>query len=203
MKLPVKVIDQAEARSEWKSVFDIPGFPFESYDQMQAAVAIKSFNVGVDPLAAANWSSRFNGGTRKAVIATLSLLVVSAAAASVVAAILTGNYWLIAAVPLQAAAFYVSHPASPIRKWVTVAGVLSVPAFLDLLFNGWVTAATLVAYAGLTFSAVRAALFMTNSSFRKALLKDEELFLAAFESGACTLRNNRTKRVYGVASDSL
>jgi uncharacterized membrane protein HdeD (DUF308 family) len=203
MKPRVNVIDQPEAHSEWRSVSDIPGFPFDTFDQMQAAVAIKSFNVGVDHLAAANWSSRFNGGTRKAVITALSLLVVSAAAASVVAAILTGNYWLIAAVPLQAAAFYVSHPASPIRKWVTVAGVLSVPAFLDLLFNGWVTAATLVAYAGLTFAAVRAASFMTNSSFRKALLNDEELFLAAFESGACTLRNNRTKRVYGVGSDSL
>ena len=39
---------------EWKTVADIPRFPFETFDELQAAVAIKSFNVGVDPLAAAN-----------------------------------------------------------------------------------------------------------------------------------------------------
>ena len=201
MKRRVTVIDQAEAQLDWSSVGDIPKFPFETFDHMEAAIAIKSFNVGVDPLAAAEWSSRFNGGTRKAVVAALSLLLVIAAAASVVAAIVTSDYWLIAAAPIQMAAFYVSHPASPTRKWVTVGGALSVLAFADLLFNGWVTAATLVAYAGLTFAAVRAAAFIANSSFRKALVKDEELFLAAFASGACTLRNNRTKRVYGVSSE--
>jgi len=203
MKPHATVIDRAESQPEWKAVGDIPGFPFETFDQMEAAAAIKTFNIGVDPLAAAEWASRFNGGTRKAVVTALSLLLVMAAVASVVAAMLTNNYWLIAAAPIQAAVFYVSHPASPIRKWVTVGGALSVVAFVDLLFNGWVTAATLVAYAGLTFAAVRAAAFITNSSFRKALLKDEELFLAAFAGGACTLRNNRTSRVYGVAANSL
>lgn len=200
MKPRATVIGRPEAQPEWKTVGGIPDFPFETFDQMQAAAAIKSFNLGVDPLAAAEWSSRFNNGTRKAAVAALSLLLVVAAAASVVAAMVTGNYWLFAAVPIQAAAFQVSHPASPIRKWITVGGAVSLIAFVDLLFNGWVTAATLVAYAGLTFAAVRAAAFITNSSFRKALLRDEELFLAAFASGACTLRNNRTKRVYGVES---
>jgi len=57
-------------------------------------------------------------------------------------------------------------------------------------------AATLVAYAGLTFATVRAAGYMTNSAFRKALLADETLFLAAYAAGACTVRNNQTKVVY-------
>ena len=203
MKPRAKVIDRAEAQPEWKSVANITDFPFETFDQMQAAIAIKSFSIGVDPLAAAEWSNRFNSGTRKAVVASLSILLVIAAAASLVTAMATSNYWLLVAVPLQTAAFYVSHPASPIRKWVTVGGALSVVVFVDLLFNGWVTVATLVAYAGLTFAAVRAAAFISNSSFRKALLKNERLFLAAFANGACTLRNSRTKRVYGVRTSNL
>lgn len=203
MKLRATVMYREQAQPEWQVVADIPGFPFETFDQMQPAAAIKSFNIGVDPLAAANWSGRFNGGIRKALVTALSVLLVIAAAASMITAVVTSNYWLFAAAPIQVAAFYVSHPASPIRKWVTIGGAVSVVMFVDLLFNGWVTAATLVAYAGLTFASVRAASFITNSSFRKALLRDEELFLAAFASGACTLRNNRTKRVYGVAPDSL
>lgn len=180
----------------WESVGEIPRFPFESFDQITAAVAIRSFNIGVNSLAAAKWSAQFNTTLRKATIAALSMLLLIAALASVVAAVLTGEYWLLAAAPIQAFAFYLSHPASPIHKWVTIGGAVSVALFLDLLLNGLPIAATLVAYAGLTFAAVRAAGYIANSAFRKALLSDEDLFLAAYANGACTLRNNQTKRVY-------
>jgi len=179
-----------------EAVAEIAGFPFENFEQLQAAVAIRSFNVGVDPLAAAGWSGRFNSKSKKTIIAALSLLLVVAAAASIIVGLGTREYWLLLAPPIQAIAFYVSQPASPIRKWVTVGGVISLAAFVDLLLNGFVIAAALVAYAGLTFAAVRAASYVTNSSFRKAVLKDEALFVAAYTAGACTIRNNRTGRVY-------
>jgi hypothetical protein len=181
---------------EWESVGDILRFPFEDFEQLRAAIAIRSFTIGVDSLAAAKWSEQFNTRFKKAIIAALSLLLVIAAIASVVAAGLTREYWLLAAVPIQALAFYLSHPASPIHKWVTIGGAISVAVFLNLLFNGLPIAAALVAYAGLTFAAVRAAGYITNSAFRKALLSDENLFLAAYADGACTLRNNQTKVVY-------
>ena len=181
---------------QWANVGDIPRFPFEDFEQLRAAAAIRSFNIGVDSLAAAKWSEQFNTKTKKAIIAALSLLLVVAGVASVAAALLTREYWLLAAAPIQAIAFYLSHPASPIHKWVTIGGAVSVAVFFDLLFNGLPTPATLVAYAGLTFAAVRAAGYITNSAFRKALLSDERLFLEAYASGACTVRNNRTKVVY-------
>jgi hypothetical protein len=180
----------------WESIGDIPRFPFEDFDELKAAVAIRSFNIGVDSLAAAKWSEQFNTKFKKAIISALSLLLVIAAVASVVVAVLTREYWLFAAAPIQALAFYLSHPASPIHKWVTIGGAVSVAVFVDLLLNGLPIAAALVAYAGLTFAAVRAAGYITNSAFRKALLSDENLFLAAYADGACTLRNNQTKVVY-------
>jgi hypothetical protein len=181
---------------EWESVGDIPRFPFENFDQLRAAVGIRSFNIGVDSLAAAEWSEQSGTRLKKTIIAALSFLLVIAAVASVVAAVLTREYWLLAAAPIQAFAFYLSHPASPIHKWVTIGGAVSVAVFLDLLLNGLPIAAALVAYAGLTFAAVRAAGYITNSAFRKALLSEEDLFLSAYADGACTLRNNQTKRVY-------
>jgi hypothetical protein len=65
------------------------------------------------------------------------------------------------------------------------------------LFNQMPTAATLVAYAGLTFAAVRASSSITHSAFRKALTTNEELFLDAFANKACTIRDSKTKQVYG------
>lgn len=187
--------DVTEARG-WESVSDIPGFPFETFEQLQAAVAVRSFNIGVDPLAAAEWSDRFNSPVKKASVIALSLLLIAAAVAAMAAAVVTGQYWLLAALPVEAAAFYVSHPTSPIGKWVTVGGAASVAVFINLLLNQSPIAATVVAYAGLTFAAVRAAGYITNSSFRKALLSDEELFVAAYANRVCTLRNNNTERVY-------
>lgn len=178
------------------SVAEINSFPFDTFEELQAAVAIRSFNIGVDALAAAKWSDKFNSKFRRTVISALSLLLLAAAFTAITVAFITNNYWLLAAVPIQVVTFYTSHPASPLRKWVTIGGALSVAAFLDLLLNGLLIAATLVAYAGLTFAAVRAAGYISNSGFRKALLSDEELFLEAYAEGECTVRNNRSARVY-------
>ncbi len=192
----VDAINTGAERPGCRSVGEITGFPFDSFEELQAAVRIKSFNIGVDPLAAAQWSDSFNSKSNKVVIAILSGLLILSALAAVVAAFVVGEYWLLAALPAQALTFYVSHPASPLRKWVTVAGAASVAVFINFLLNGYVTGATIVAYAGLTFALVRAAGFISNAAFRKALLMDEELFLAAYANRICTVRNNRTERVY-------
>lgn len=188
--------DSRPESSRLTSVTEINAFPFETFEQLQAAVAIRSFNVGVDALAAAKWSEHFDSTAKRAAVTALSLLLVAAALVALVAAVATSDYWLLAAIPIQALAFYISHPASPIRKWVTIGGAVSIAVFIDLLLNGLLIAATLIAYAGLTFAAVRAAGYITNSGFRKAVLSDERLFLEAYVAGECTVRNNRTGRVY-------
>ncbi len=177
-------------------VTDIRGFPFDTFEEMQVAVRERSFSLGVSSLAAAEWLDSSGLRLKKGAVVALSLLLFVAAIAAAVAAFWLGNYWLLAAVPIQALAFYVSQPASPIRKWITVAGAVSIIIFANLLFNRLTTAATLVAYAGLTFAAVRAAGYIADSAFRKTLLSDERLFLKAYTHSACTLRNNRTKQVY-------
>ncbi|HEX5735175.1 MAG TPA: hypothetical protein VF131_20265 [Blastocatellia bacterium] len=179
-----------------QTVAEIPGFPFDTFEELQTAVSKKSFSLGVDSLAAAEWLDKSALRFKKVVVVALSLLLFVAAIAAAVAAFWIGDYWLLAAVPIQALSFYLSQPSSPIRKWITVAGAASIIVFANLLFNRSTTAATLVAYAGLTFAAVRAAGYIADSAFRKALLSDEHLFLLAYDRRACTLRNNRTKEVY-------
>ena len=178
------------------TVAEIPGFPFDNFEELRTAVSKRSFSLGVDSLAAAEWLDKSDLKFKKSVVIALSLLLFVAAIAAAVAALWLGDYYLLAAVPIQALAFYLSQPSSPIRKWITVAGVASIIIFANLLFNRMTTAATLVAYAGLTFAAVRAAGYIADSAFRRALLTDEHLFLLAYNRRACTLRNNRTKEVY-------
>ena len=184
------------AGAEGQSIGELAGFPFQTFDELQAAIKDRRINVGVDPLAAAEWSDEFNTRFKRISVNALSMLLIASAAAAVAMAMIIGDYWLLAAVPIQVAAFYVSDPSSPIRKWVTVGGVASVIVFANLLLNHLTMAAALTAYAGLTFAAVRAAAFTANSSFRKALVSDEALFLSAYKKGACSLREKTSERIH-------
>ena len=183
-------------RVQWSCVGDIPDFPVESFEELQAVVSEKKYRLGVDSLAAARWSERLASGYRKLGVNLLSVLLIAAAAASVITALWTRDYWLLAAIPIMAASFYFSDPSSRIATWVTVGGAVSVVAFFNLLLNGLIDAATLVAYAGLTFAAVRAAAFINNSSFRRALMSDEALFVIAYQNGACSVRKGKDGMVY-------
>jgi hypothetical protein len=197
---PAKV-GEAETALNWNQSSAIDDLPFSSFAEFQTAVNNKSFGVGVDSLAAARWSDTSTGLGRRAVVSVLSLLLVTAAIASVVVAFSAENYWLLAALPIQGAAFYLSDSGHQWRKWVTIGGVASLIVFVNLLLNHHSTAAVLTSYAGLTFATVRAAGFMVNSAFRRALIANEELFLIAYENGACKLREKSSGRVYGHRGD--
>jgi hypothetical protein len=176
--------------------FAMQDSPFQSYAELQRAFADKKVGIGVDPLAAAEWSAGADNRLNKALVQGLSLLLILAAIASIIVAFVVGNYWLLLALPIQALAFYGAHLEAPYRTFVSLAGVASLILFLNLLLNQLPTAATLVAYVGLTFAAVRATTSITNSAFRKALVADEELFLDAYANRLCTVRDNKTKQVY-------
>jgi hypothetical protein len=172
--------------------------PLKSFADLNRAVSDRKITVGVDPLVAAEWADSHLSRFKKFLIAALSLLLFLAAAAAIVGALWLRNYWLLAALPIQAAVFYLSQPALSFQRWATVGGVALVALFVEFLFSGLITAATLTAYAGLTFAAVRMSGYITGSAFRKALMKDEQLFLEAYEARACSIRDNETKKVYEV-----
>lgn len=182
--------------TSYRSIEDIPAFPFQTFAELRKATKDDTFSVGVDPLAAAEWWDSHSTGPKRVLVSSLSILLIALAVASIVAAVWVKDYWLLAATPAMAGAFYFSHPGSPYHKWVTVAGAAGIALFADLLLNGLVTAAILVAYADLTFAAVRAAGFVTDSGFRKHLLANESDFLEAYFARKCNVRDNKTKKVY-------
>ncbi|HEY6331310.1 MAG TPA: hypothetical protein VI756_18435 [Blastocatellia bacterium] len=180
---------------------DIPGFPFRSFNDLQAAVSEKKIDIGVNPLAAAHWSDTSSTPAVRVLVTSLSVLLVIAALSALIVAIFAHLYWVAAAVPAMAIAFYFSDPSSPYRKWVTIVGAASIAVFLDLLVSGLLGPALIVAYVGLTFAAVRAAGFAANSSFRRTILKDEESFVRAYCEGQCSVRDDATKRTYSLSPD--
>lgn len=191
--------NRASGKGEITRVSEIPGFPFRSFNDLQAAVSEKKIDIGVNPLAAARWSDSSSTPTVRILVTSLSVLLIVAALSAVIVAIFGHLYWVAAAVPAMAITFYFSDPSSQYRKWVTIGGAASIAVFLDLLVTGLIEPALIVAYVGLTFAAVRAAGFAANSSFRRAILKDEESFVRAYCEGQCSIRDDTTKRTYSVS----
>ncbi|MEW6129084.1 MAG: hypothetical protein AB1757_18745 [Acidobacteriota bacterium] len=183
-----------EKQVEFKKLAD--ALPFQTFAELQQSLKDKKVSFGVDPLAAAEWSAVYNSRVNKIFISSLSVLLILAALAAILVALVTREFRLLLAVPIQIVVFYLANANSAIRLWVTVGGVVSLIFFFNLLLNDMPIAATLVAYAGLTFAAVRASSSLMNASFRKALASSESLFIQSFMAGACTVRNNRTKTVY-------
>jgi hypothetical protein len=190
------LLEMSRSSTSYRSIGDIPAFPFRTFAELQKAAKDDSFSVGVDPLAAAEWSDSHSTGLKRVLVSSLSILLIALALASIVAGVWLKDYWLLAATPVMAGAFYFSNPASAYHKWVTVIGAAGIAVFIDLLVNGLVTAAILVAYADLTFAAVRAAGWVTDSGFRKHLLANESDFLSGYFARKCNVRDNKTKKVY-------
>jgi hypothetical protein len=178
------------------TVTEIPGFPYRSFAALQQAAAAKKANIGVNPLAAAEWCDAQATGPARFAVTVLSVLLIAAGGVALVAALVMRDYLLIAAIPAMALAFYFSNPGYKYHKQVTVAVAAVVAVFVDMLVNGFVTPSIIAAYAALTFGAVRAAGILTNSAFRRHLLSDEASFLEAFRNGSCSLRDNKTEQVY-------
>jgi hypothetical protein len=125
-------------------------------------------------------------------------LVIAELISAVAAAVLLENYWLLGAAPIIAIAFYFSHPGGKLQRWVTVSGAVSIAVVIDLLLNGLQTAAILVAYGAITFAVVRTVGYLNNRTFRRALVSDESLFIAAYSNRECNLKDNASGEVYSV-----
>jgi len=181
---------------KWKAVGEIPDFPFKTFEELQQAIKSRSHSLGIDSLAAAQWGTQLNSGFKKALLIILSVGLYAVALGCVVAAILLRNYWLLAGIPIVVIMFLISETSSPLRRAVTAAGFLSVLASVDLLLRGFNTLSWLLAIGAVTFIAVRAANLINHSSFRDAVTSTETAFLYMYEKAGCTIRDNKTGRVF-------
>lgn len=185
--------------SSWSCVREIPEFPFRQFDELQEAVEKRRFALGIDPVAAAEWSPRQGGLNSKfgqAVVTVLSVGLFALSLTCVWEALASGNYLLLIGIPIIVAGFLLSEPSSPVRPFVSAAGFLSVVVFADLILRERATAAWLVGCFAMTFVSVRTAALIHIGRFRNAILGEEATFLSLFEHAQCTLRERDTGRVF-------
>ncbi len=99
--------DKLLGMSRWRSISEIPDFPFKSFGDLQQAVAEGRCYVSVDKSSAHRFAHLFNGPVTRALDTLLSLAPIFVAIASVIAAISFRNAWFVIGVPAALIGFVV------------------------------------------------------------------------------------------------
>ncbi|HZS47686.1 MAG TPA: hypothetical protein VFC63_21635 [Blastocatellia bacterium] len=181
---------------QWEHVSDIPDFPFGRFVDMRKAVKEKRWSLGIDSLAAGYWASLNDSFWKRTAVKGLSLTLVAVAMLVVIASFDLREYAMLLTIPAMAAAFYLAEPSLPGRQYLTFVGVLLFVAFIGCLVQGYPRIGIVLGLSTLVFICVRAASFISVTSFRKALVTDEHTFLEMYAAGGVTLRDNESGRVF-------
>ena len=215
--------DKLLSASRWRSVSEIPNFPFKSFSDMQQAVAEGRCYISVDSSQAHRFAHLCNGPVARALDGILSWVPILVAIASVIAAISVRNAWLLIGTPAAVLGFVVGassvnllrpiltvaprDPAVPfplrlaarillaVMPFGTVIGVL---LFGGLLLSAYTAAAWTVASYLISVYALRSFRTRGAVALNSAARRSEPLFLFALSRGLCGLRDKATDEIIGV-----
>ena len=189
------------AASKWNSVADIPDFPFDSFDQLKAALATGMYDLGIDrgrarelyPLIARSFVAQLVREQVDAIWIWLAL-------ASIAGALVLRNFWLLLGIPLAllswwlATALHFPRGRSNSLRWLL--GWLGIIGGIWAFWQGSRVPSCLLATAGIPLVTVGIVYSVSVKAVRSAILESEALFLFLFEKFACTVRDNTTGRTY-------
>ena len=215
--------DKLLSASRWRSVSEIPSFPFKSFSDMQQGIAEGRCYISVDSSQAHRFSHLFNGPGARALNGLLSWVPILVSLATVFAAIYFRNAWLLIGVPAAVLAFVVgASSVNLLRPILTVAPrdptvplplrlaarillavmpfgtVIGVLLFLGFLLSAHTTAAWTVASYLISVSALRSFRTRGAVALNSAVRRSEALFLFALSRGLCGLRDKATDDFIGV-----
>ena len=201
--------------SRWRSVAEIPDFPFASFTEMLSAVAAGRCYISV-PSTGFRFTNLTSARAAQAFGGFLSWVPLLAALASVVAAIRWKNGWMLLGMPAAVFGFVAGassislvrpllftaqrDPAIslPLRLMAWMLSVLFRPivgAFLGPILFAWMlftdrqAAAWIVASYVISVHSVRVFRALGTIALRTAAKKSEAFFLFALSQGLCGLRD--------------
>ena len=188
--------EQLRASITWKSVSEIPDFPFESFEELTAAIESGTYSIGVDQAAARRLhklTHDFRAGLLFESVFMIPLLIIVGA---VVGAILLRNGWLLAAIPVGWVAFFWSVPFHPLGTCMTAVAAASLIGLLASLGFRYQAPTCLFGSFLLTFLAVRWQVAFSTRRMRSTACSSETLFLYMFENHAVTVRHITTGKIH-------
>ncbi len=186
--------EQMVGRVPWNSVRDIPGFPFNHFDDLVDAYKNKRILLGVSPTNArplAQWGM----SKVKYAILSLSLALPLAVAIGVsIYGIMIGDYWLLFAVPVAIVSSFISSPyALGDKKFLPFLLTLGC---IWLFWADHATIAFIIASALFVFWWTKYVNYALQKATREVTIGSELIFLNFFHDKTITVRDRETGMDY-------
>lgn len=188
--------DELLKASQWRSVSEIPNFPFKSFSDVQQAVAEGQCYISVDSSRAYQFAPLFDGPVSRAVDTLLSNVPFLAAIACVILAIFFRDAWLLIGVPAALLAFVVGSRVNRSGR-ISLWRVTCVLLFGWLLLSAHTAAAWIVASYLISVYALHLYRSLGVAAVNSAARRSEPQFLFALSQGLCGLRDKATNEFIG------
>ena len=188
--------EQLRESITWKSVSEIPDFPFESFEELTAALESGTYGIGVDQIVARRLNRLthdFRAGLLFESVFGLPLLIIVGA---VVGAVVLRNGWLLFAIPVGLVAFFWSVPYHPLRTCITAVAAASLIGLLASLGYRYQAPSCLFASFLVTFLAIRWQVAFSTRRMRAAVSSSEIMFLYMYEKHAVTVLHIPTGKIH-------
>ena len=191
-----KIENKFRGLSKWKSVSEMPNFPFDSFEKLKDAVQESKYTIGIDYSAATEFASLLHSGFWKFVVIMLAFIPWIALAIAIVSSVILKNYYLLFGIPIIGVTFGVSNPLCPYRSFVSRIGYMGTICMVFVVFMNNQTLLWLLLSFVLTFWDVRIIYEINAMTLRQAVMDSESLFMYCYEKKACTIKNSQTEKVY-------
>ena len=191
-----EIEDKLRKLGKHKSLSEMPGFPFDSFQKLKEEIQKNKYTIGVDYSAATESALLVNDNLGKLTIILLSIIPWVTLVVAILFAVLLKSYYLFFAIPVIGLTFVFSNPLCPFRNFISFIGYVGTISLLFVIFTGSQTLFWLLSCFVITFWSVRWLYMRTTTALRQALMNSESFFIYSYEKKACNIKNNQSGKVY-------
>lgn len=181
--------DELRPKLRWKSVAEIPNFPYTSFSAVRQALASREMSLGIDYTTA----NLLAGSAYGVIWATVSNLAAATpillSIALLIAAFIRGDYWLLLGIPLAFFGQFSSNPYNRSRMGCLVVAVAIACVAVWLLFNHKETSGIALLAFPLTFVTNSLLYTVNQARLRNWATSSEVVFIGLFEEDKLGLLN--------------
>lgn len=177
----------------WKSISEIPGFPFPSFSAVQQALASREISLGIDYTIANLLAGSAYGIIWATVSSLAAAMPILLSVALLAIALFRGDYWLLLGIPLAFFGQLSSNPYNNSRPGCAVVAIGIVCVAVWLLFSSNTSLGIALLVFPFAF-VTNAVLYAANQSrIRKWATLSEVVFILFFQENKLGLMNLRSR----------
>ncbi len=175
---------------KYKSVKELPNFPFASIEEVHASVKRKqiNFKIWTDVNLISEFGSNYSKNLKRSITVIQYCVIWTGILLPIIFSIASGNYWLLLTIPLSFLGTATTSPTS--FRWIFILLAIGLVAFAPWIDNTTIQASFL--FFGLSNLSINALRMVNEGTVLNIIYKNEEAFIWGYLNKAFTIVINKT-----------